>query len=754
MADVDMDCLKAKYKHLKDVNIPNIPLSQPGILIGLEHSKLGIMYDVREGSWDEPVASKTRLGWVIHGKEKSSSSAEYNCCQCDCNNSEESLNNLHETVRHFFTTESFGVKLLKNNLESDEIERARKIQKETTTKVGEKFETGLLWKKDSSILPNNKNVALKRLVCFEQKLLRNPPLLEAVNKKIISHIENNYIEKLTDSEIKKISDHCWYLPIFSITNPNKPNKLRLVFDAAAKCDGISLNDVLMKGPDQLASLFGVLLRFREGTVAISADIAEMFHRIQIIKNDQNFQLILWRNADQSKVPDVYRMKVMTFGATCSTSSAQFVKNYNASQYSDTYPRAVQSIINRHYVDDLLDSFENKNDAIETAKNISFIHAQAGFNIRNWLSNCPDVMRIMNPTHNSEEDVVDLNISTESVTEKVLGLYWCISSDEFLFKLNFSKVDVKIIDKLKIPTKREVLKLVMSLFDPLGFVSIISICAKIIMQDIWRSGIDWDEKINEEMVQRWYNWIDGLKNLNTFRISRCMSIELMKAEHIELHIFSDASEDAFAAVAYLRICNLNSDDVDTSLVAAKTKVAPQKGLTINRLELQGCVMATRMKDSLISELSVKIHTVYFWTDSQTALGWIRSVRRKYGPFVSHRIGEILDASNVNQWRWVPSIDNVADDITHEMENPKVSERWLSGPKFLRQNPNSWPIEKVRVVTTEEEIKSVQKHHEIANMFNQIQPERFSKWERLLRSTVYVIRYIKILKARVGNSYMKS
>lgn len=121
-------------------------------------------------------------------------------------------------------------------------------------------------------------------------------------------------------------------------NVNKPNKVRMVWDAAAKVNGISLNDMLLKGPDQLQLLPKVLYGFRRGRFALCADIRELFHQVRIVKEDQQSQRFLWRDGDRERKPDVYVMEVRTFGATCSPSSAQYVKNLNATQHIEQFPR--------------------------------------------------------------------------------------------------------------------------------------------------------------------------------------------------------------------------------------------------------------------------------------------------------------------------------------------------------------------------------------------------------------------------------
>lgn len=120
-------------------------------------------------------------------------------------------------------------------------------------------------------------MAKKRLLGFEKVLAKDQSLAENIKGQIESYHAKGYIRKLTDDELSQQIFRTWYLPIFAVKNPNKPDKTRIVWDAAAnKVGNISLNTMLVKGPDQLSSFVGILMRFREGRVAICGDIQEMF----------------------------------------------------------------------------------------------------------------------------------------------------------------------------------------------------------------------------------------------------------------------------------------------------------------------------------------------------------------------------------------------------------------------------------------------------------------------------------------------
>lgn len=128
----------------------------------------------------------------------------------------------------------------------------------------------------------------------------------------------------------------------------------------------------------------------------------------------------------------------------------------------------------------------------------------------------------------------------------------------------------------------------------------------------------------------------------------------------------------------------------SFVASKGRVAPLKLQSIPRLELQAALLGSRLARFIQEEHNYVITRRIFWTDSQTVLNWIRSDPRSYKMFVTHRLGEIDELTDVQEWRWVLSAQNPADDATKEKSGTKtVGFRWLHGPEFLKTNKNRWP-----------------------------------------------------------------
>ncbi|UYV80782.1 hypothetical protein LAZ67_19001722 [Cordylochernes scorpioides] len=129
-------------------------------------------------------------------------------------------------------------------------------------------------------------MALGRLRHTERKSAKDPLLLAAYKAKFDEYLEKRYIIKQDSIEVPKVCERTWYIPHFGVTNPNKPGKLRLVFDTAARSNGVSLNEALSKRPDLIRPLTSVQWNFRVHNIALTGDITDMFHRVRVIKEDQ------------------------------------------------------------------------------------------------------------------------------------------------------------------------------------------------------------------------------------------------------------------------------------------------------------------------------------------------------------------------------------------------------------------------------------------------------------------------------------
>ncbi|XP_058838792.1 uncharacterized protein LOC131694254 [Topomyia yanbarensis] len=241
----------AKYRHLMGLPVESYQEVSPRLLIGLDHASLGNVMNYREGKPNEPIAVKTRLGWMIYG-----------CCSSARNG-------------------TIGISKPNKLLLSNDDQRANELLQSLTRYTNGRYESGLLWRYDNVRLPDSRAMALRRWECLDRRMQRVDNLAQELTSKIIDYLGKGYIRKLTEEELKTFRERVWYLPMFPVANPNKPGKIRLVWDAAATSYGVSLNSVLLKGPDQLTSLMSILIQFREFRVAVSGDIREMYHQVRI-----------------------------------------------------------------------------------------------------------------------------------------------------------------------------------------------------------------------------------------------------------------------------------------------------------------------------------------------------------------------------------------------------------------------------------------------------------------------------------------
>lgn len=739
---VDVKELKEACSFFKGLPLTSYENVQPSIVIGLDNWHIAVARDCRDGPRNLPLATKCHLGWAVEGPwgsaQSQSLSPSFTCGAHICSCEPDAKETLHNLIKTFYEFDQLP-QILNAETFSMEDTRSLKILESTVREVTEgacKYEAGLLWRYETFNLPDSRPMALKRHFCLEKRLRREPDLKREVDEQIRSYITKGYARELTPREAKSTALRTWYLPIFPVLNVNKPGKVRIVFDAAARVDGVALNSMLAKGPDLTASLFSILLRFRQEKVAMSGDVKEMFHQVKVREADQHVQRFLYRFNEDEDIKE-YVLQVLTFGAACSPCIAQYVKNKAAGLQQETYPEAAEAVRRDVYVDDQLKSVATVEDGIRLGKEITFTFAQGGFLIRNWKSNSTEVEEALNPEAIAAGDV---DISGTSQVEKVLGMFWRKAEDCFVFSLKFNKGNRDVLEGRKRATKRQLLVIQMSIFDPLGLLQQFIINIKLLIQDLWRTGSDWDQKITEEHQAQFDEWASHFNEVESLRIPRCYLTATANWDGatVELHTFVDAGKDAYAAACYLRIVTENN--VDCRLISSKSRVARIQLTSIPRLELEAARLGTQHAKVVKSSLDLDISREYYWTDSRPTLGWVVSDTRSLPSFVAHRVGYIQDHTDTADWRWVPSSQNVADEASKKRENYviKYESRWYKGPDFLRKHEREWPKIPERATAETEYLVA---HHQ-PKAIPEINILEYDTWKSLLRAIV--------AKNRGGNS----
>ena len=212
-----------------------------------------------------------------------------------------------------------------------------------------------------------------------------------------------------------------------------------------------------------------------------------------------------------------------------------------------------------------------------------------------------------------------------------------------------------------------LSLVSSVFDPIGLFAPFSVHMRRLLKSIWtKNGQHWDNEVepgDEAEFLRWKEQLPVVAETDIHR--RYFNRERDKTEP---HVFAVASEDAVCAVVYLR-SQPKEYSAYLAIVIGKCRVAPMRHLSIQQI---------------VKEHEMKINSCSFWSDSTTVLKWIHSSHRKQQVFVTNRVAEILDTTDVSQWKHVSGNNNPAEIGTRaiNIEELKRSE-WLTGPAWLNQ-----------------------------------------------------------------------
>lgn len=655
-------------KHLAD-KLPPLQDCDVGLLIGYDCPAALVPLEVITGGTNEPFAQRSELGWSIVG----SSNPHFD--------RQGSQNFVHRiTVKEMSPPSAIDV--LKT-LEADFVERTHDekhvsqedinfiqfLGENITQKESGNFEMPLPFKGNRPpTLPNNKRLATVRLQSLKKKLKADQQYhnqYKTFMEEMISKGDAEPVPLTPEREIE------WFLPHHGVYHPRKPNKLRVVFDCSAKFHGISLNDTLLTGPDLINSLVGVLCRFRKESVAVICDIEKMFHQFFVAPQSRNFlKFLWWEGGDLDREPKEYRMAVHLFGAASSPGCANFGLKHLAQQQRANLPSASNFVENNFYVDDGLASVPTVEDAKRLIVESQELCKRGGLHLHKFNSNKEEVLDCVERSERATTtDPLELDPTT---SEHVLGIQWCRKNDTFSFSVGL---------KAQSESRRGVLSVIASVYDPLGFIAPFILCGKHILQELCIRGIGWDDPLPEDVKPRWEKWINGLHNLKEITIPRCYHPhDFQNLVQVELHHFSDASSMGYGACSYLRYVNENK--VHCSLVIAKARVAPTKVVSIPRLELTAAAVSTKISAMLKGELDMKIDREFFWTDSKVVLGYINNEARRFHTFVANRVQLIRDKSDPSQWHYIKSSENPADHASRGLDASHINAtNWLKGPKFL-------------------------------------------------------------------------
>ena len=414
---------------------------------------------------------------------------------------------------------------------------------------------------------------------------------------------------IAQTESLKVNKVRYVMPHHAVLKPDKSTtKLRVVFDAsAATTSGKSLNDLLLVGPTIQQSLLSLVLRFRLHKYVLTADIEKMYRQVWVDEADRNLQCILWRNEPTDSIK-MFQLNTVTFGTAAAPFLATRCLKESANLVKDRFPLAARVITNDFYVDDMITGADDLQTAWNIRNQVLSSLKQVGFNLRKWCWNRPELMDKQDQIASTTTQMVDFRSQEES---KRLGIRWHPLTDHLQYNIN---IDIK---SRKV-SKRSILSEIAQIFDRLGLLAPAIISAKMIMQQMWKLNIGWDETVPQDIYTEWIRYREDLESLNEIRIPR----RVIGSEYSNLqpHGFADSSEKAYGACIYLRAADsLGAGSV--RLLCAKSRVRPLKQQTLPNLELCAALLLAELFQIVRESLQLADLHYTFWTDSEIVLAWL-------------------------------------------------------------------------------------------------------------------------------------
>ena len=747
-------------EHLADEMSPQLDC-KVGLLIGYNCSQALLPLDVLSGEEGQPFAQKSVLGWTIVGctqgyDDEIGVSHRIIARQvlppvkssCKLKNEVHFVyrNKIKEVVTPSDIVKVFESDFVERNNEEgtvsqEDLQFLAKLREGITHRRDGHYEMPLPFKEDVINLPNNKTCAEHRLRSLKRRLEGDKVYYRNYTAFMEEIVSRGETERVPEIEMDRPA---WYIPHHGVYHPQKPDRIRVVFDCSAKFQKTSLNEKLLTGPDLTNTLVGVLCRFRKGQIAIMCDVERMFHQFRVASQHQDYLRFLWWEGGNMEIePSVFRMKVHLFRAASSPGCANFGLKHLAEQGEGKYSQAALEFVQRNfYVDDGLISVDTEIEAVHLVKEAIELCNSGRLHLHKFITNSKEVIATI-PEGECALGATDLDMALgEPKIERALGIQWCVASDQFHFRTQAKENPF---------TRRGVLSTVASIFDPLGFVAPVILLGKKILQRMCHDKISWDEPVPEDLRPHWESWLQDLHNLSSVKIPRCYTPTTHQdIKRYELHHFSDASASGYGACSYLRSIT-KSGDAHCTLVMGKARVAPTKVTTIPRLELTAAVVATRVGHLLKRELDFENVEEFYWTDSKVVLGYINNDTRRFHVFVANRIQQIKSSTRPDQWRYVTSENNPADHVSRGLTAREiVSSGWFTGPSFLWQR--ELPEEEMTVGEISDEDPEVKKVHVHATRAKEQNPllnrlQKFSDWNRVViavarlkRKPVYLERPI--------------
>ncbi|KAJ0174495.1 hypothetical protein K1T71_009603 [Dendrolimus kikuchii] len=611
------------FKHL---NLADENFDRPNsidILLGVDcfdQIYLGPRYAPGPGL---PCALSSVFGWVITGQyndrsfirapSQSVTSLVASTCALD------------EIVQQFWEAEEPP----KVHISVPEDDICEQIYKRYTyRKLDGRYVVPLMLKEDASLLGDSHQYALNCFLSLEKRLARDPNQKTEYVKFMHQYEELGHMQPVTASSP---TDQTYLIAHHLIVrSESSTTPVRVVFNGSGPTsNGRSLNDVVHVGPKLQVNIIDLVTKFRLHKIVITADICKMYRQILIRSQDRAFQHILWRNEPSEPLQE-HELKTITYGISSSPYLAIRTLRQLAEDHGATFPHAAQVLREDTFMDDITTGCSSVDEAIKLKEDLISLLKLGQFELRKWSSNTPQILTDI-PAEHCQAPKIFSELNDESYL-KILGIKWDPVCDRFTYSFS-NKFNVEF-------TKRSILSIIARIFDPLGWIAPIVFSAKVLLQEIWYLGLSWDEPIPKNLAKKWHTLAANFADLQEIKLPRL----ILPEDPTEIHLvgFCDGSSKGYGCCVYL--CVVTSESTKSSLIIGKSKVAPLKPVTVNRLELSAAVLLARVLRYIHNLLSpkIKIGSIIAFSDSSTVLSWIHTSPHLLKMYVANRFSSALSS----------------------------------------------------------------------------------------------------------------
>ncbi|XP_071579066.1 uncharacterized protein [Temnothorax nylanderi] len=696
------------------------------LLLGAEAYASIVLADLRRGGPLEPIAQCTQLGWILMGAVGGCHAAlAVSSLQCSA------TDELTEVVRRFWENEEPPRAPLP--LTPDEQECEDFFVRTCQRLPCGRYQVRLPVRSEPPDLSSTRRAASRMLEVMERRFERDPAFRVMYHDFMDEYLALGH---MTPSTVERGVNAC-FLPHHGVLKGSGSDvKIRVVFNGSARtAAGYSLNDFLHAGPNLLPALADVMTRWRRHRYVFTADIVKVYRQILVHPEDRHMQMILWKQLEHA-------LNTVTYGQKDAPYLALKTMDRLAEDERSRFPLGAEAVQSDRYVDDVLSGASTLDACRRLREQVTLLCLAGGFPLKKWAANDEALLEDV-PLEHRLQPTASASLPSDDCS--VLGLRWSPGSDDFALSV--------LKSELVSPTKRSVLSRTARLFDPLGWLAPVLIKAKLLIQAAWLQRLDWDAPLAPPDAAAWAGLEEELPLLERVRVPRWFRLD-GSGDSVELHGFSDDSERAYAAVVYLRVTIAGKSHL--SIVAAKTKVAPLKQVTLARLELSAACLLTKVAEHVRVVLHLEAAPLFLWTDSMVTLGWIRGHPTRWTTFVANRVAEIQRTSSTSQWRHVPGSQNPADCASRGLSPRELLDHplWWSGPDFLARGSADWPVEPGLPGHVELPEQRALRCFVTSDAREPDELLRFSSLRRLLRVSAWMVRWRMHRSSRADASVLTS